>query len=108
VAVTDWKGGVYNPEGLRIKSLVRHCGEHRTVHAYSGGDPLAHADLFKLDVDILIPAALEGQITSENMRDIKAKLIVEGANGPTTPEANQYLYEKASSSSPTSSPTPAA
>jgi glutamate dehydrogenase/leucine dehydrogenase len=94
VAVTDWKGGVYNPEGLRIKSLVRHCGEHRTVHAYSGGDPLAHADLFKLDVDILIPAALEGQITSENMRDIKAKLIVEGANGPTTPEANQYLYEK--------------
>jgi glutamate dehydrogenase (NAD(P)+) len=94
VAVTDWKGGVYNPEGLRVKSLLNHLSTHRTVDGYSGGDPLPHADLFKLDVDILIPAALEGQITPENMRDIKAKLIVEGANGPTTPEANQYLHEK--------------
>ena len=94
VAVTDWKGGVYNPDGLNIKALIKHTQEHRTVDGFRGTDPLAAADLFKLDVDVLIPAALEEQITGANMKDIKAKLIVEGANGPTTPEAHKYLHEK--------------
>jgi glutamate dehydrogenase (NAD(P)+) len=94
VAVTDWKGGLYNPRGLNIKSVLSHARQHRTVHGFSDADTLAHEDLFKLDVDVLIPAALEEQITSENMRDIRAKLIVEGANGPTTPDAHKYLHEQ--------------
>jgi glutamate dehydrogenase (NAD(P)+) len=94
VGVTDWKGGVYNDKGLDIKQLIAHNAEHRTVEGFAGAQPLTNAELFKLDVDVLIPAALEEQITGANMRDIRAKLIVEGANGPTTPEANAYLHEK--------------
>jgi glutamate dehydrogenase (NAD(P)+) len=93
VGVTDWKGGVYNDKGLDVKQLIEHNLQHRTVEGFAG-DPLTNADLFKLDVDVLIPAALEEQITADNMRDIRAKLIVEGANGPTTPEANKYLHDK--------------
>jgi glutamate dehydrogenase (NAD(P)+) len=94
VAVTDWKGGVYNPHGLHIKALLAHTQERKTVEGFTGGESLQPTDLFKLDVDVLIPAALEGQITADNMRDVRAKLIVEGANGPTSPEAHQYLHEK--------------
>jgi glutamate dehydrogenase (NAD(P)+) len=94
IAVTDWKGGVHNTRGLNIKALLEHARQHRTVEGFADAEPLPHADLFKLDVDILIPAALEEQITAKNMRDIKARLIVEGANGPTTPEAHKYLHER--------------
>lgn len=94
VGVTDWKGGVQNPKGLDIARLIEHVKEHKTVHGFAGGDPLGAADVFKLDCDILIPAALENQITDENANDIKAKLIVEGANGPTTPDAHKLLHER--------------
>jgi glutamate dehydrogenase (NAD(P)+) len=94
VGVTDWKGGVYNADGLDIKALLRHTAERRTVEGFSKAEPLTNEDLFKLDVEVLIPAALEEQINASTMRDIKAKLIIEGANGPTTPEAHKYLYEK--------------
>lgn len=94
VGVTDWKGGVQNPKGLEIGKLIEHVKEHKTVHGFAGGDPLGAADVFKLDCDILIPAALENQITDENANGIKAKLIVEGANGPTTPDAHKLLHER--------------
>lgn len=94
VGVTDWKGGVQNPTGLDIPKLIAHVAEHKTVHGFAGGDPLGAADVFKLDAEILIPAALENQITDENANDIKAKLIVEGANGPTTPDAHKMLHER--------------
>jgi glutamate dehydrogenase (NAD(P)+) len=94
VAVTDWKSGVYNAKGLDIKKLIAHSAEHRTVEGFAGADSISNPELFKLDVDVLIPAALEEQLTVENMRDIRAKLIVEGANGPTTPEAHKYLHDK--------------
>ena len=94
VGVTDWKGGVRNDKGLDIPKLIAHVAEHKTVHGFAGGDSLAAADVFKLDVDILIPAALENQITTDNVADIKARLIVEGANGPTTPDANKILHER--------------
>ena len=94
VGVTDWKGGVQNPKGLDVAKLIEHVTQHKTVHGFAGGDPLAAADVFKLDCDILIPAALENQITDENANDIKAKLIVEGANGPTTPDAHKLLHER--------------
>ena len=94
VGVTDWKGGVQNPKGLDIPKLIEHVKQHKTVHGFAGGDPLGAADVFKLDCDILIPAALENQITDDNAGEIKAKLIVEGANGPTTPDAHKLLHER--------------
>jgi glutamate dehydrogenase (NAD(P)+) len=94
VAVTDWKGGVYNAKGLDIPKLLEYVAQHKTVAGFSGAEPFDNADLFKLKVDILIPAALENQITIENAPAIQAKVIVEGANGPTTPEANRLLHDR--------------
>jgi glutamate dehydrogenase (NAD(P)+) len=94
VAVTDWKAGVHNAAGLDIKKLLAHNAQHRTVEGFSGAEPISNAELFKLDVDVLIPAAIEEQITAANARDVKAKLIVEGANGPTTPDAHRILHER--------------
>jgi glutamate dehydrogenase (NAD(P)+) len=94
VAVTDWKGGVYNKAYLDVPKLIDWVKQHKTVEDFPGGEPISNEQLFALDVDFLIPAALENQITVENANDIKAKAIVEGANGPTTPEANQILHQK--------------
>jgi glutamate dehydrogenase (NAD(P)+) len=94
VGVTDWKGGVRNPKGLDVSALIAHVAQHKTVEGFAGGEPLTAAEMFELDCDILIPAALENQITGDNAGGIKAKLIVEGANGPTTPEAHQALHER--------------
>ena len=94
VAVTDWKGGVYNAAGLDVGKLIAWVSEHTTVAGFPGAEPLATDKLFDMDVDILIPAALENQITKDNAPRIKAKIIAEGANGPTTPEAHKHLYER--------------
>jgi glutamate dehydrogenase (NAD(P)+) len=94
VAVTDWKGGVYNDKGIDIDKLLAHVQQHKTVDGFSEGDPLAQDKLFGLDVDVLIPAALENQITAGNAPAIKARIIIEGANGPTTPEAHRQLHER--------------
>jgi glutamate dehydrogenase (NAD(P)+) len=94
VAVTDWKGGVYNPGGLSIARLLEYVREHKTVAGFPGADPLSGDDLWALDVDVLIPAALENQITDDNAPLIRAKVVSEGANGPTTPEAHRHLHER--------------
>jgi len=94
VAVTDWKGGVYNEQGIDVESLIAHVQQHQTVDGFSGAEPLAGPALFGLDVDIVIPAALENQITMANARDVKARIIIEGANGPTTPDAHRLLHER--------------
>ncbi|HXH07325.1 MAG TPA: Glu/Leu/Phe/Val dehydrogenase [Vicinamibacterales bacterium] len=94
VAVTDWKGGVHNDRGLDIPRLIEHAAQHRTVAGFPGGEPIDNDGLFALDVDVLIPAALENQITMENAPRVKARAIVEGANGPTTPDAHRYLHER--------------
>ena len=94
VAVTDWKGGVYNPAGLDIPKMLDYAKQNKTIEGFPGGDPLENDQLFELDVDILVPAALENQITEENAGVIKAKIIAEGANGPTTPEAHRQLHER--------------
>jgi glutamate dehydrogenase (NAD(P)+) len=94
VGVTDWKGGVTNPGGLDIEKLIAWVGQHKTVAGFPDADPLGAKDVFKLDAEILVPAALENQITGQNAADIKAKLIVEGANGPTTPEAHKSLHDR--------------
>jgi glutamate dehydrogenase (NAD(P)+) len=94
VAVTDWKGGVYNERGLDIPKLLEYAATHdKTVDGFADGDRLSNDQLWGLDVEVLIPAALENQITMENAPSIKAKIITEGANGPTTPDAHSYLHE---------------
>ena len=94
VAVTDWQGGVYNPAGLDIKALLTWAAEHKTVAGFPSAEPLAGNDIWGLDVDVLIPAALENQITMDNAPQIRAKIVTEGANGPTTPEAHKHLHER--------------
>ena len=94
VAVTDWKGGVHNPNGLDVPSLIAHTRQHKTVDGFPDADPLANDDLWGLDVDVLIPAALENQITMENAPQDRAKVVTEGANGPTTPEAHNHLHDR--------------
>ncbi len=94
VAVTDWKGGVHNPRGLDTAKLLDHVKQHKTVHGFRDADALDPSAIFGMEVDILIPAALENQITASNASAIKARLVVEGANGPTTPDAHKALYDR--------------
>jgi glutamate dehydrogenase (NAD(P)+) len=94
VAVTDWKGGVYNDKGLDIPKMLDYAKQHTTIDGFSGGEAMTNDRLFTLDVDVLVPAALENQITMENAPSIKAKVIAEGANGPTTPEAHTHLHDR--------------
>jgi glutamate dehydrogenase (NAD(P)+) len=92
VAVTDWRGGVRNTAGLDIPRLADHVRTSKTVKGFPGAEPLDNDDLWGLDVDIVIPAALENQITMENAPLIRAGIVIEGANGPTTPEAHEHLH----------------
>ena len=94
VAITDARGGVYNAQGLDLKALAEHSLRHKGLQGFTGGDPLTNAELFALDVDVLIPAALENQITLDNASTVRAKLVVEGANGPTTPDAHTVLHDR--------------
>ena len=94
VAVTDWKGGVHNPAGLDITQMIEFAKQHKTIDGFPGGDPIENDQLFSLDVDVLVPAALENQITEENASVIKAKIVAEGANGPTTPGGHRQLHER--------------
>jgi glutamate dehydrogenase/leucine dehydrogenase len=94
VAVTDWKGGVYNANGLDVPKMIDYAKDKKTIDGFPGGEPLENDQLFSLEVDVLVPAALENQITLENAPSIKAKIIAEGANGPTTPEAHHLLHQR--------------
>lgn len=94
VAVTDWKGGIHDDGGIDVAALSDYVQQFKTVDGYPVGRPLSNAELFGLDVDILLPAALENQITVDNAPGIRARLIVEGANGPTTPDAHKQLHER--------------
>jgi glutamate dehydrogenase (NAD(P)+) len=94
VAVTDWKGGVYNSKGLDVPALIAHTAQHRSVDGFAGAEAFDRKTIFGREVDVLVPAALENQITLENADLIKARLIVEGANGPTTPDANARLHQR--------------
>jgi glutamate dehydrogenase (NAD(P)+) len=94
VAVTDWKGGVHNSKGLDIPKMLDHAREHKTIDGFPGGDSITNDDLFAMDVDVLIPAALENQITADNAGAVRAKILIEAANGPTTPDAHKMLHER--------------
>ncbi len=74
--------------------MLDYARQHKTIDGFPGGEPIENDQLFSLDVDVLVPAALENQITMENAPLIKAKIIAEGANGPTTPDAHRHLHER--------------
>ena len=94
VAVADWKGGVHNPKGLDLARLSEWAQQYKTVDGFTGGERLSNDELFRLEVDFLIPAALENVITMANAPGIRAKAVIEGANGPTTPDAHRHLHER--------------
>jgi glutamate dehydrogenase (NAD(P)+) len=94
VAVSEDYGGIYNPLGLPVKKLIEYRAREGNLKGFPGAELVPNDELLKLDCDVLVPAALENQITSTNAHDIKAKLIVEGANGPTTPEADDILRKR--------------
>ncbi len=94
VAVSDSTAGVYNPEGMNPMALIEYKNRTKSVKDFPGAKPISTVDPITTDCDILVPAALETQITERNADKVKAKLIVELANGPTTPEADKILFEK--------------
>lgn len=94
IAVSDSKGGIYNRRGLNIEEVLRHKKEKGAVSNFRNGENISNAELLALECDVLIPAAFENQLHQNNASSIKAKLIVEGANGPTTTEGDDILREK--------------
>jgi glutamate dehydrogenase (NAD(P)+) len=94
VGVSDHLGGVANARGLSPVGLAAHHAEAGTVAGFEGGEPVTNEELLALECDVLVPAAIEGQITEENADHVKARIIVEGANGPTTPKADEILHDR--------------
>jgi glutamate dehydrogenase (NAD(P)+) len=95
VAIGEYNGGIHDPKGLDIPALERHFAKKRTVHDFPGGKPLEKGtDCLEVACDILVPAALENQITRENAARVRCKILAEAANGPTTPEAEDILLKK--------------
>ncbi len=92
VAVSDSRGAIHNPEGIDPDAAVLYKGQNGSVSGFPSSEPISNEDLLALPVDILVPAALENQITEENAGSVRARIIAEAANGPTTPEADQMLY----------------
>jgi glutamate dehydrogenase (NAD(P)+) len=94
VAVSDSKGGIYNPKGVDPLKVFDHKTKTGSVIGYQDAKQVTNEELLELPCDILVPAALENQVTRENAGKIKAKILAEAANGPTTPEADKILHEK--------------
>jgi glutamate dehydrogenase len=94
VAVSDSVGGAYNPKGMHPAKLAKYKEKTRSVKGFPDSKEISTTDPLTVDCDILIPAALENQITKENANEVKAKIVVELANGPTTPEADEILRER--------------
>jgi glutamate dehydrogenase (NAD(P)+) len=93
IAVSDKSGGIYNPKGLKIKELIQHIRQHRFLSGYKEAEQITNDQLLTIDCDVLVPAAMENVITSHNAGDVKARIICEGANGPTTAGADKILEE---------------
>jgi len=94
VGASDVRGGVYNPKGLSYRGLVRHQAATGTITGFEGGDAVGNDELLELDCDVLIPAAIENQLTEDNAERVKAPVIVEAANGPTTPLADDIFKDR--------------
>jgi glutamate dehydrogenase (NAD(P)+) len=94
VAVSDKSGGLYDPKGLKVREIQQFAKHQRLLSEYQNAEHLTNDDLLTLDCDVLVPAALENVITSQNAPAIKARIICEGANGPTSAGADRILEEK--------------
>ena len=94
VAVSDVKGGIYNPRGIRYSDAAEHVAETGSVVGLRGGAKISNNELLELKCDVLIPAALSGQLNSKNADRVKAKIVIEAANGPTTYEADEIFAAK--------------
>ena len=94
VGVSDVTTGIYNPRGLSYSALAAHVKQHRSLAGFPGGEAVTNEQLLELPCDILAPAALQNQITVENADRLQCKLLAEGANGPTTLEADEILARK--------------
>ncbi len=94
IAITDIYGGIYNKNGINIKELDQFVAQTKTVKGFKKYDSITNEELIEMDCDILLPCAIEGMINAGNAHKIKAKIICEGANGPTTNEATDILTEK--------------
>ena len=94
VGIGDITGALANPKGLNVKDVLAYLKENRTVEGYPEADHMSNADLLELDCEILMPAATENQITTHNASRIKCKILAEGANGPTTAEADEIVFDK--------------
>ncbi len=93
VAISDVYGGIVNEKGLEVPEVLTYLGEQKTLEGFPGADYISNADLLEIDCDILMPAATENQINSKNAGRIKCKVLAEGANGPTTANADRILAE---------------
>jgi glutamate dehydrogenase (NAD(P)+) len=91
IGISDVSGGYHNPRGIDVSAAIAYAQEHHSLDGYQGGDRISNALLLEQDCDVLVPAALEKVLTAENAPRIKARLIVEGANGPTTPDADRLF-----------------
>jgi glutamate dehydrogenase (NAD(P)+) len=94
LAVSDVTGGIFNGDGLDIPDVIAYIKEHKSLRGYPKGQPLTNEQLLELNVDILCPCALDGVVNESNVEKIKAKVIVEGANGPVTLGASKLLHER--------------
>jgi len=94
LAVSDMHGGVYNPHGIDIHRALRYSKEHGSLKGLPETEPVTNAELLELPCDVLVPAALENQVTAKNALRVKARLMIEAANGPTTPEADRILNDR--------------
>jgi glutamate dehydrogenase (NAD(P)+) len=92
IAASDSKGGIYNKNGIKVAELRKYKEETGSVVGFSGADSISNEELLETECTVLIPAALENQITTKNAGRIKARIVAEAANGPTTPEADEVLY----------------
>ncbi|WDZ81631.1 Glu/Leu/Phe/Val dehydrogenase dimerization domain-containing protein (plasmid) [Ensifer adhaerens] len=94
IAVSDVSTGLYNPGGLSVDALVEYVATHRVLTGFPDAEPISNAELLELECDVLVLAALQNQVTAENAERIKCRLLAEGANGPTTLEADEILNER--------------
>jgi len=94
IAVSDVRGGIYNQKGLDLRALEKHIAENKTVAGFPEAEPVTNEQLLLLPCEILVPAALEQQITGANAAKIKCRIIAEAANGPTTPEADVIINQR--------------
>jgi len=94
IGIGDISGGIFNTSGINIPHLLEHVERHKSIAGFGSGDSIGTQEILEQECDILLPAATESVITSKNAHKVKAKLLVEGANSPTTPPADDILFER--------------